>query len=153
MILNELAPDNGASSERVAALSQTLRAIETMGLEELRAFWTSNFGKAPALRSADLMRLSLSWRLQARSYGGLDAALRRQLKRAVKGRTVPTVPDPNPGTILSREWQGQTFEVEVLEAGCRMNGQTYRSLSAVASAITGTRWNGPAFFGLRGEQA
>lgn len=151
MKLSELAPENGASSERAPTLRQALLAIETMGLEELRAFWTSHFGKAPALRSADLMRLSLSWRLQARTYGGLDPALRRQLKKTAKGRTAPAMPDP--GTILSREWQGQTFQIEILEAGCRMNDQTYRSLSAVASAITGTRWNGPAFFGLRGEQA
>lgn len=150
MIPGELAPKNGALSERIATLQQTLLAIELMGLEELRAVWISNFGAAPTLRSADLMRLSLSWRLQARTFGGLDPALRRQLKKTTSGGTTPLAPEP--GTILSREWQGQTFEIEILEAGFRMNDQTYRSLSAVAFAITGTRWNGPAFFGLRDKQ-
>lgn len=134
--------------DRKAQLLITLGAIETMGLAELRALWSRHFGTAPDLRSVDLLRLTLSWRLQARVYGGLDAAIRRRLRRK-------TVADPGSaidlevGTLLNREWQGKPYTIEVVGEGFRWNNMTYSSLSAVAKAITGTTWNGPRFFGLR----
>lgn len=135
-------------SDRTSQLLALLTAIETMGLSELRALWTQHFGSPPDLRSVDLLRLSLSWRLQARVHGGLDAAMRKRLRRK-------TIADPGSaidleiGTILNREWQGQPYAVEVVGDGFRWNGTTYSSLSAVAKTITGTSWNGPRFFGLR----
>ena len=62
-------------------------------------------------------------------------------------------PTFKPGTRLIREWQGRTHEVTVLEQGFRWNGETYRSLSAIARAITGTRWNGHVFFGLKSRRS
>ena len=91
----------------------------------------------------------LAWRLQAEALGGLDRESRRQLKRRgplqVEGLALGV------GTRLRREWQGRLVEVEIeIEAsGFRCQGTLYPSLSAAASAITGTRWNGPRFFGLR----
>lgn len=123
-----------------------------MSLAELRTLWSQHFGTPPELRSTDLMRLVLSWRLQARVHGGLDAAMRRKLRRK-------TMADPASaialeiGSVLHREWQGKAYEVEVVDSGFRWNGQTHASLSAVATAITGTRWNGPRFFGLRKGRA
>lgn len=135
-------------SDRKSQLLAVLTAIESMGLSELRALWTQAFGSPPELRSVDLLRLTLSWRLQARVHGGLDAAMRKRLRRK-------TIADPGSaidleiGTVLSREWQGQPYVVEVVGDGFRWKGTTYSSLSAVARAITGTNWNGPRFFGLR----
>jgi hypothetical protein len=135
-------------SERSTQLRAMLATIQTMGLSELRALWTRAFGSPPELRSVDLLRLSLSWRLQARVHGGLDAAMRKRLRRK-------TVADPGSaidleiGTILNREWQGLPHLVEVVADGFRWEDTTYSSLSAAAKAITGTTWNGPRFFGLR----
>lgn len=135
-------------SDRTSQLRAKLTAIETMGLAELRALWAQAFGSPPGLRSVDLLRLNLSWRLQARVHGGLDAAMRKRLRRK-------TIADPGSaidleiGTILAREWQGQPHLVEVVGDGFRWKDTTYASLSAVARTITGTNWNGPRFFGLR----
>lgn len=141
-------PSPTSGPDRKAWLIATLSAIETMGLSELRALWTQHFGSPPELRSVELLRLTLSWRLQARVYGGLDAAMRKRLRRK-------TVADPGSaidleiGTQLQREWQGRPYTVEVVGEGFRWKDTTYSSLSAVARAITGTTWNGPRFFGLR----
>lgn len=135
-------------SDRTSQLLAKLATIETMGLSELRASWAEAFGSPPGLRSVNLLRLTLSWRLQARVHGGLDAAMRKRLRRK-------TIADPGSaidleiGTILTREWQGQPHIVEVVGDGFRWKGTTYSSLSAVAKTITGTSWNGPRFFGLR----
>jgi hypothetical protein len=99
----------------------------------------------------------LAYRLQAEHFGDLDTESRRLLdgagspedagKRAVDpGRLTAEV---RPGTILVREWNGRMQRVTVLAEGFAWNGKTYRSLSKIAYAITGTRWNGPKFFGMR----
>lgn len=129
--------------ERPAAIDQ----VADLNLAELRLEWARHFGKPPALRSVELMRLMLAWRLQARRHGGFDKATRLRLKRKLSAEAVTA--DLSVGTVLSRDWQGQRLEVTVEESGYRWLGQSYPSLSAVASAVTGTRWNGPRFFGLR----
>lgn len=138
--------------DRKAQLLGTLTEIETMGLTDLRATWTRHFGTAPDLRSVDLMRLTLSWRLQARVHGGLDAAMRKRLKRKTFADPHSTI-DLEIGTLLNREWQGLPHTIEVVGEGFRWKEVTYSSLSAVAKAITGTVWNGPRFFGLRKKKA
>ena len=89
----------------------------------------------------------LAWRLQAEALGGLDRESRRQLKR--RGTLQAEGLALGVGTRLRREWQGRLVEVEIEASGFRWQGTLYPSLSAAASAITGTRWNGPRFFGLR----
>ena len=141
-----------STEDRKAPLTAMLAAIETMTLAELRALWAERFGTPPELRSTDLMRLMLSWRLQARVHGGLDAAMRKKLRRKTMADPVSAI-DLEIGSVLRREWQGKTYELEVVADGFRWNGETHGSLSAAASAITGTRWNGPRFFGLRKGKA
>jgi Protein of unknown function (DUF2924) len=103
----------------------------------------------------------VAYRLQADRFGDLDAESRHRLDRSdtpEKARkSVASLRQPiselRPGTTLGREWNGQMQRVSVLSEGFTWNGKTYRSLSQVAFAITGTRWNGPRFFGLRDKTA
>lgn len=125
-----------------------LKAIEAMDLAALRSLWSEQFGTPPTLRSVDLMRLTLSWRLQARVFGGLDAGMRRRLRRPTKADPQSAIDLPI-GTKLKREWQGHNYVIEVTAQGFCWDDNTFASLSAVAKAITGTNWNGPRFFGLR----
>ena len=122
-------------------------ALAGLDLEGLRAAWQSRYGLPPKLRSIELLRLILAWRIQAEAFGGLDRETKRRLRRNVGiGREGLAL---GPGTRLRREWQGRVVEVEVEACGFRWEGTLYSSLSAVATAIAGTRWNGPRFFGLR----
>jgi hypothetical protein len=112
--------------------------------------------RSPHLPRHLLFRV-LAYRLQAERLGDLDVESRRLLdgegppddagKRAVDLNR-PTA-ELRPGTMLAREWNGRMQRVAVLAEGFALNGKTYPSLSKVALAITGTRWNGPRFFGLR----
>lgn len=125
-----------------------LAAIAAMDLIGLREEWRVRFGSPPKLRSPELLGLMLAYRIQAADEGGIDVELRRTLRRPSAGKTTSLL---TPGTKLSREWQGVRQEVIVEPDGrVAWQGQTYKSLSEVARAITGSRWNGPRFFGLRG---
>ena len=141
-------PSANIFEQKRVQLVAHLAAIEAMDLAGLRLLWSEQFGTPPALRSIDLMRLSLSWRLQARVQGGLDAGMRRRLRRPTKADPQSAIDLPV-GTKLKREWQGRSYVIEVTAQGFCWNGATHASLSAVAKAITGTNWNGPRFFGLR----
>lgn len=103
--------------------------------------------------SRALLHRALAYRIQANALGDLDRETLRALARMMgEGGEVIPMPDlrgRKPGTLLVREWQGAMHSVIVLEEGFAWNGQTYPSLSEVARAITGTKWNGPRFFGLR----
>jgi len=129
------------------AVSREVQALERMDLEGLRAVWRARFGSPPKLRSVPFLRLSLAWRIQAAAYGGLDAETRQRLKR--RGQVQAEGLSLGTGARLRREWQGRIIEVEVEEKGFRFEGKTYRSLSAIATKVAGSRWNGPRFFGLR----
>jgi hypothetical protein len=132
--------------------------LRDLDLAELRARWHTVFGRRPsASLPRHLLFRVLAYRIQAIVLGDLDRDCRRLLDRAA-------LPDANhkhgaelmrvrvtvqPGTILSREWNGQLERIAASADGFAWNGKTYPSLSKVAFAITGTRWNGPRFFGLR----
>ncbi len=128
-------------------LGQTIAGIADLDLEELRAEWARRFGARPTLRSVPILRMLLAWRVQAQAHGGLDGETRRALAR--KGRLQAEGLELGLGARLTRPWQGRMHEVIVEAEGFRWDGRTYKSLSAVATAIAGTRWNGPRFFGLR----
>jgi hypothetical protein len=130
--------------------TDTIRMLDRMPLNVLRAEWERRYGAAPKLRSPDLLRLLLAWRIQTEVYGGLDAATRRALRASGTPRGAL---DLRPGSRLVKEWRGRRYEVEVLPEGFSYDGETYRSLSEAARAITGVRWNGPRFFGLRDAAA
>ncbi|MFN2098758.1 DUF2924 domain-containing protein [Altererythrobacter sp. MF3-039] len=121
--------------------------IADMELDELRALWRRRYGAPPALRSLPIMRLQLAWRIQAETYGGLDTATRKALAR--KGSVDPEGKELGIGARLTRNWKGKRIEVVVEDEGFRWQDELYPSLSATARAITGIRWNGPRFFGLR----
>lgn len=122
-------------------------ALAGLGLEPLRAIWRERFGAPPAIRSPEILSLMLAWRIQAARDGGLNGELRRTIRRPV---SAPVATALTPGTRLSREWQGVRHEVVVEPDGrFRHRDELHRSLSQVARKITGSRWNGPRFFGLR----
>jgi hypothetical protein len=129
------------------AVTREVEALVDLDLAGLRAAWRTRYGAPPQLRSVELLRLMLAWRLQAEAFGALDRETRRRLKRRgaieAEGLTLGV------GARLRREWQGRIVEVEVEASGFRWQGTHYPSLSAAATAIAGTRWNGPRFFGLR----
>ena len=127
-------------------ITEEVRALEALDLHGLRDEWRKRYGQPPKMRSRELLARLLAWRIQADAFGGLDVATIRLLKC---DRLPPPKPRLAPGTRLAREWQGRRHEVDVLEGGFRYAGQDYRSLSEVARTITGTRWNGLRFFGLR----
>ncbi len=135
--------------KKVDRITEEVRALEALDLHGLRHEWRKRYGEPPRMRSRELLARLLAWRIQADAFGGLDAATIRLLK---SDRLPPPKPCLAPGTRLTREWQGRRHEVDVLKQGFRYSGADYRSLSEVARAITGTRWNGLRFFGLR-EQA
>lgn len=97
--------------------------------------------------SWDLLRHLLAWRLQAERESGLDVETKAALRRT--GSVVPAGRELGAGATLERSWKGRPVKVEVLDDGFRFEGKTYRSLSAIAQQVTGTRWSGPRFFGLR----
>lgn len=128
-------------------ISTEVRALERLDLEGLRAAWRERYGPAPKLRSRELLGLMLAWRIQAEAFGGLDSVTRRKLKTETSG--VRSSLDLAPGTVLTREWQGVPETVRRTEAGYEWRGRTYRSLTAVARAMTGGPRSGPLFFGLK----
>lgn len=130
-------------------LGELLADIAQCDLPALRRHWQARWGAPPPLRSVELLRLSLAWRLQAEAQGGLDRAARRQI--AKKGRVQPEGQQLGLGARLRREWQGRMVEVVVTAEGFRWEDRVFPSLSAAATAIAGSRWNGPRFFGLRGD--
>lgn len=131
----------------MAQVEQLVAKIGEMNLDELRAFWRERYGAPPSLRSIPIMQQQLAWRVQAEAYGGLDQEIRRALARTgvvqAEGRHLGV------GATLTRNWKGRKVEVVVEEQGFRWNDQLFPSLSAAATAIAGSRWNGPRFFGLR----
>ena len=116
----------------------------------LRVAWAEAFGDVPPhFLSMIFMRKALIWDAQCRAFGGLTTEVKRALKSAAGGKQV-RVPTPTikSGTHLVREWNGRRYQVEVREDGFMMNGDHFKSLSAIALQITGTSWSGPRFFGL-----
>lgn len=136
-----------------------LSELSAAGRAELLALWSATLGKPPAaLRSSrELLASALAWQLQERKFGGLSAATTRKLRILGRAheRKQPAIrlPQPpinlRPGTVITKQWRGAQHTVIVLADGFEHRGRVYGSLSQVAREITGTRWNGPAFFGLR----
>jgi hypothetical protein len=127
-------------------VTEEVRALEALDLHGLRDEWRKRYGEPPKMRSRELLARLLAWKIQSEAFGGLDAKTVRMITSESLPSSRPTL---SAGTRLDRDWQGQRYEVDVLENGFAYAGQTYRSLSEVARAITGTRWNGWRFFGLR----
>jgi len=150
-----------------------LEALERLGLDELRLQWRNRWGQlAPAHLSRALLFRLMAYRIQADAFGDLDRQTAKMLDRlaakeiedraSVETKAAeasnPSIPSPSktrgsesplvlkPGALLTREWQGRIERVMTLGDGFAWNGKTYASLSAVAFAITGVKWNGHRFF-------
>lgn len=125
-------------------LDADLVALNAMDLHQLREEWRRRYGAPPKLRSAELVRYALAWRIQTEAFGTIDPALRKRLRG-----TGGPIDRFDPGARITREWLGVSHEVEVIDGGFLYAGQRWKSLSEIARQITGSRWNGPRFFGLR----
>ena len=135
--------------------------LRDLDLSGLRARWQSVLQRSPPLHlPRHLLFAVLAYRIQADRFGDLDHETRKVLDRAASDETGSAMSDRlmsldqkrtglTAGTVLVREWDRRSHRVMVLIDGFAWNGQTYDSLTKVAFAITGTRWNGPRFFGLR----
>jgi DUF2924 family protein len=152
-----------ALSDR-ASLDNEIARLRGLDVGQLRARWHTVFRRrAPPHLPRHLLFRILAYRLQADRLGDFDTDTRRLLDRIGSGSLDGTdrlVADLNrartelrPGTLLTREWDGHLQRVMVLADGFSWNGKTYPSLSKIAFAITGSRWNGPRFFGLRDKSA
>ncbi len=135
----------------------TLDDLPGMTRAQLLDTWAQVVSKSP-VRSAsrELLVNAIAWHLQAQQYGGLAASVQRKLERLATAmnrgdpiRSLIAIDRLRPGTTLERAWRGETHTVTVMVDGFAYRSRRYRSLSQIARLITGTRWNGPAFFGLR----
>ena len=125
-----------------------LAALATLSPAQLRPEWVEVTGKPLPRLSPTMLRLALGYELQARALGGLSRPAQQRLDQAAIAKTQTR--SATPGMRLVREWQGKAHIVTIGETGeIAWNGKVWRSLSEVARAITGTRWSGPAFFGLK----
>ena len=139
-------------------LASELAGLPTLDRQKLLAKWRAVYGTEPPSRVRDnfLIR-AIAYRMQEKALGGLKPATRRFLEKAAEVHTsskqisTPAA-SAKPGTRLLREWHGRTYEVLVTENGVQCNGKCYRSLSEVARVITGVKWSGPLFFGLKNKQ-
>jgi hypothetical protein len=137
-------------------LASQLEALPKMERKVLQALWLELFGKppSPAMRREMLVPI-LNYRLQEKALGGLKASTAKRLRSLAEdlsqGRKLTSSPTTRPkiGTRFVREWEGKLHEVTTLASGYEYDNRTYRSLSEIAREITGTRWSGPAFFGLK----
>ncbi len=153
-------------------VTKEVNALKRMTVRQLRDRYAEVFGETTNCRNKDWFVKRIAWRLQANEEGDLSKRARRRAAELANDAdlrvTAPSEPKettlaktphqtgfpndrrlPLPGTLITREYKGQKIEVKVLQDGFEHEGERYKSLSAVAKAITGTHWNGYHFFGLR----
>jgi hypothetical protein len=138
------------------ALEAEIGRLPNLSLLELRQRWQTLLGHpAPKSLRRNFLARAVAYQMQVEVYGGLSAATKRRLREianAVRNGDANAIPGSSrikPGTQMIRQWQNTTHTVTALAEGFEWNGRTYKSLSAVANAITGTNWNGFAFFGIK----
>ena len=159
----------GTERYRKGTVRYQINALAGDSVGKLKEKYRAVFGQESRSNNKPFLVRRIAWRLQANAEGGLserareragllaeeadlrirapESFLREMSQSAGKGRDDPRLPAV--GTLLTREFQGQTVSVEVLENGFRYQESTYKSLSAVARKVTGTQWNGFSFFGLK----
>jgi hypothetical protein len=154
---------NGRTSTQTS-IEDEIAHLRGLNLKGLRSRWQGVFQRpAPAHLTQHLLFAVIAYRLQADHFGDLDHAIRQMLDGIATQEAGPALSARlasfdqkrtrlTPGTVLVREWDRQSQRVMVLADGFAWNGQTYDSLTKVAFAITGTKWNGPRFFGLRDKE-
>lgn len=136
----------------MSKVEDQVTALEAMSSKTLKEEWRRLTGSPLPRISPKLLRLALAWEIQARANGGLSRETTRKLDQLAADKTRTSL--ITPGMRLVREWNGTAHVVTIGEdKAIRWQGREYRSLSEVARAITGTRWSGPAFFGLKRKAA
>jgi hypothetical protein len=141
------------------AISRKLASLLSLPIKVLKQQWRSLYNSEPPHRvSRELLIRAVAYRIQEQALGGLKPSTRRLLERLASDarsrrplKLSPCAP-ASAGTVLMRDWQGITHEVKVLDRGVLYERKRYRSLSEVARLITGARWSGPLFFGLRSKR-
>jgi hypothetical protein len=139
-----------------AALETEIGRLPDLSLLDLRLRWKAIFGHpAPKSLRRNFLARAVAYQMQVEAYGGLSVTTKRRLREiataARNGDANATLGGSRikPGTQMIRQWRNTTHTVTALSEGFEWNGSTYKSLSAVANAITGTNWNGFAFFGIK----
>jgi hypothetical protein len=135
-------------------------AIKTAPTPDLRRMWRDLFGTDAPPYNRRFLESRLAYRIQELAYGGLKPETIKRLETLgnqldggnITLRRIRTDQKPIAGTRLVRDWQGVEHVVTVRDAGYEYQGRPYKSLSAIARAITGTRWNGWVFFGLKNQK-
>ncbi|VDA98995.1 Bacteriophage FIG01208078: hypothetical protein [Olavius algarvensis spirochete endosymbiont] len=152
---------NGKNSERSRnSVLRQLATLQTLTLEQLREKWPDLYGSDPPRYKKQFLIKRLAYRIQELFYGGLSGTAKARLRQIAQDDPVATVEgkvseerksNENilPGTRFVRVWNDRRYEVTAREKGFEYDGRIFRSLSAVAREITGTRWNGKVFFGLK----
>lgn len=161
-------------------IDKEVKDLKQMCVAELREKYCEVFGEKPRSSHKDFLLKRIAWRMQALAYGDLserarqraeelanDADLRIRAPKKISELALPASPErtvirsfspthderlPMPGAVLSREYQGETICVTVLDKGFEYHGQIYRSLTAVTKAVTGSHWNGFNFFGIENKR-
>jgi hypothetical protein len=143
-------------SSIASALAHEIAALRQATPADLKERWRALYSTNPPRRiSRDLLVRALAYRIQEKAVGGLKPSMRRLLAKVAAAasaqRPTRVAPQPSlePGTVLLREWHGTQHQVIVREDGIVFRGKPYKSLSEVAYRITGTKWSGPRFFGLK----
>ena len=136
-------------------LAEDLERLAGLNIAEMRELWLARLSCRfpPKLKSPVIFRGMLGYKLRAQVEGDLSSATRRKLReieaKVKAGQKLDLPPRLNVGVRLEREWRGILHEVDVIEGGFLHQGVVYRSLSETANAITGQKWSGPRFFGLK----
>lgn len=158
VVMNKTKSDNNKNS-----VLRQLTALQKMSLKELQDKWRDLYGSEPPLFKKSFLMKRLAYRIQELFYGGLSNEAKNKLMEAAsldplcmpggKNINVQKTFSNNgslfPGTRLVREWNGDQHEVIARDKGFEYRGRMFRSLTAVATEITGTKWSGPLFFGLK----
>jgi Protein of unknown function (DUF2924) len=140
-------------------IAHRLTTLPKLSKTDLCELWKQLFDDSPPSHlRRHLMIPILAYRLQEQAFGSLSSASRgrlRQLARAFEANSngaIPSIPALKPGTRLIRQWRDQVHLVNVETSGYEYQGARYQNLSEIARLITGTRWSGPLFFGIKREQ-
>ena len=148
----------------MTSIAKEIESLRRMKVPDLVARYREVWGKEPRCKNREHLWKRIAWKIQEQRFGGLSKIAKQRLEELIAEIDLPlperrrTVAgtlkrsqkpgDPQVGTTLVREWKGQEIRVQVTENGYEYEGVVYRSLSAVAKAITGSHWNGKLFFGL-----
>jgi Protein of unknown function (DUF2924) len=139
-------------------IPERIAALQNMTVPDLVVEYRAAFGKDPRVKNRQWLWRRVAWKIQEIAFGGLSNVAKRRIDELIAEMDLPFGMDTataqvrpgasKPGTSLTRVWHGREIVVRVLDRGFEWDGVTYRSLTAVAKAVTGTHWNGRLFFGL-----